>query len=255
MVAATTWSNGFGGYTEHICLPARDLVSVPAGVDPAQAVCVVVNYLTAHVALHRVAHVRSGQRALIHGAGGGVGSALVQLGRLAGLELLGTASARDHALLRELGVTPIDYHTEDFVARVREVTGDGVDVAFDPIGGAGHIRRSYRALRRGGCLVWFGVAAVARSGFRVIPASVAMNALLMLLPDGKRAPFFPTLDKLAASEPDWYRETLEGLLRSLAAGEISPLVAARVPLTDAARAHEMLEAGGHPGKVVLVTES
>jgi NADPH2:quinone reductase len=103
--------------------------------------------------------------------------------------------------------------------------------------------------------VWFGVAAVARSGFRVIPASVAMNAVLGIVPDGKRAPFFPTLDKLAKSDNAWYRETLSELLGSLAAGGIRPLVAARVPLSEASRAHELLEAGGHAGKVVLVTDA
>lgn len=252
-VAATTWSRGFGGYTEHICLPATDLVPVPEGVDPAEAVCVVINYLTAHVALHRVARVRAGQQVLIHGAAGGVGSALVQLGSVAGLELFGTASGKNLDRLAGQGVTAIDYRSEDFVQRVRAVTGDGVDAVFDPIGGAGHIRHSYRALRRGGCLVWFGVAAVTRSGFRVIPASVAMNALLAVLPDGRRAPFFPTLDKLAKSDNAWYRGTLDELLQLLAAGKIEPLVAARVPLREAARAHELLEAGGHAGKVVLVT--
>jgi NADPH:quinone reductase len=199
--------------------------------------------------------VEGGQQVLIHGAAGGVGSALVQLGRVAGLQMYGTASARDHEILAGLGVTPIDYQHEDFVARVREATGDGVDAAFDPIGGFGHIRGSYRALRRGGTLVWFGVAAVTRSGFMVIPLSVAANAVLGLLPDGKRAPFFPALDKLAKSDRAWYRETLGELLALLAAGEIEPLVAARVPLLEASQAHELLEGGGHAGKVVLVTEA
>jgi NADPH2:quinone reductase len=113
-VAGATFSlDGLGGYAEFICLPAGDLVLVPSGVDSAEAVCLVANYLTAHMALHRVANVRSGERVLIHGAAGGVGTALLQLGKLAGLEMYGTASRHNHELVSALGATPIDYRTEN----------------------------------------------------------------------------------------------------------------------------------------------
>ena len=84
------WVAGYprgAGYTESICLPAGELVPVPAGVDPAEAVCLVTNYLTAHLMMHHTANVQSGEHVLIHGAAGGVGSALLQLGRVAGLEM------------------------------------------------------------------------------------------------------------------------------------------------------------------------
>jgi NADPH:quinone reductase len=251
-VAGATWAIGFGGgYAEFICLPASELVPVPPGVDPAEAVCLVVNYLTAHMAMHRTAEVRSGQRVLIHGAAGGVGTALLQLGKLAGLEMYGTASKRNHELVSALGATPIDYRTEDFVERIRELTGDGVDVVFDPIGGARQLRRSYRALRRGGRLVWFGVAAAKKSGLRVIPLTLSMVFLLKLIPDGKQLPLAPDLSKDNA----WYRETLAELLDLLAAGKIKPVVAERIPLGEASRAHELLERGGYAGKVVLVANA
>ena len=163
MVAGVTFGDA-GGYAEFICLPASELVPVPSGVDPAEAVCLVVNYLTAHMAMHRTANVRSGERILVHGAAGGVGSALLELGKLAGLEMYGTASKYNHELVSALGATPIDYRTEDFVERIRSLTGDGVDAVFDPIGGARQIWRSYRALRKGGRLVWFGMAATTKAG-------------------------------------------------------------------------------------------
>jgi len=240
---------GFEGcYAEFICLPAGDLVPVPAGLDPAEAVCVVANYLTAHMALHKVAEVRSGQRILVHGAAGGVGTALLQLGKLAGLEMYGTASRHKHELVSELGATPIDYRNEDFVERVRSLTGNGVDAVFDPIGGAGQVWRSYRTLRKGGRLVWFGVAGTSRGGIRVIPLSILTALLLRLIPDGKQAPLFPDLKKHA-----WYSATLAALLDSLAEGELKPVLAERIPLLEAARAHELLERGGVRGKVVLVS--
>ena len=238
-----------GGYAEFLCLPASELVPVPAGVDPAEAVCAVANYLTAHMALHRVANVHSGERVLIHGAAGGVGTALLQLGKLAGLEMYGTASKYNHELVSTLGATPIDYRTEDFVERIRSLTGNGVDAVFDPIGGARQLWRSYRALRKGGRLVWFGVAATKKKGLRVIPLTMLTIALLKLIPSGKQSPLFPDLGE----DNTWYRETLAELLGLLAEDKIKPVVAERVPLVEAARAHELLERGGHAGKVVLVT--
>jgi NADPH:quinone reductase-like Zn-dependent oxidoreductase len=252
MVAGATFSLGVGGgYAEFVCLPVSELVPVPPGVDPAEAVCLVVNYLTAQNVMHQVAKVRSGERILVQGAAGGVGTALLQLGKLAGLEMYGTASKYNHELVSALGATPIDYRTEDFVERIRDLTGDGVDVVFDPIGGARQLWRSYRALRKGGRLVWFGVAAAKREGMLVIPLSLLMRTLLALLPDGKKAPMTPDLSKDNA----WYRETLAELLGLLAAGKIKPVVAERIPLGEAARAHELLERGGYAGKVVLVTSA
>jgi NADPH:quinone reductase-like Zn-dependent oxidoreductase len=239
-------SLGGGGYAEFVCQPASELVPVPPNLDPAEAVCLVTNYLTAHLAMHRAATVQSGERILVHGAAGGVGTALLELGRLAGLEMYGTASKHNHELVSALGATPIDYHTEDFVERVRSLTGDGVDAVFDPIGGARQLRRSYRALRKGGRLVWFGVAATSEAGMKVIPLSLLMRFLLTLIPDGKQARMPPDAGKA------WNRETLATLLDSLAAGRIKPMVAERIPLAEAARAHELLERGGHAGKVVLV---
>jgi NADPH2:quinone reductase len=230
-VAGGTWALGVGGgYAEFICLPASELVPVPSGLDPAEAVCLVVNYLTAHLHLHHIAR------------------------KLAGLEMYGTASKYNHELVSALGATPIDYRTEDFVERIRSLTGDGVDAVVDPVGGARHIWRSYRALRKGGRLVWLGAAATKERGLRVGPLSLLMNVLLKLIPDGKQAPICPDLGRFAEAHNDWYRETLTELLDSLAAGKIKPVVAERIPLAEAARAHELLERGGYAGKVVLVTK-
>ena len=249
-VAGATFSlGGLGGYAEFICLPTSELVPVPSGLDPAAAVCVVANYLTAHMALHRTASVQSGERVLVHGAAGGVGTALLQLGKLAGLEMYGTASKYNHELVSALGATPIDYRTQDFVRRIRSVTGDGVEVVFDPIGGARQLWRSHRALCKGGRLIWFGVAATKKKGLAVIPLTLLMVALLKLIPDGKQMPLIPDLGEDNA----WYRETLTELLDLLAAGRIEPVVAERIPLTEAVRAHELLDRGGYAGKVVLVT--
>jgi NADPH:quinone reductase-like Zn-dependent oxidoreductase len=247
VAGATFCRNGLGGYTEHVCLPESELVPVPPGVDPAEAVCLVTNYLTAYAALHTAAEVRNGEKVLIHGAAGGVGTALLELGKLSGLGMYGTASKRNHELVSRLGAVPIDYRTEDFVERVRVLTGGGADAVFDPIGGMRQLLRSHRTLRRGGRLVWFGVAAVKRGGLLVIPRTMLAIILIMLFPGGKQVRGFPELGKDNA----WYRRTLAELLNLLAAGKLHPVVAARLPLPEAARAHELLESGAYAGKVVL----
>ena len=251
-VAAFTFGDG-RGYAEFVCRPAGELVPVPSGLDPAQAVCVVVNYLTAHMVLHGTANIRSGERVLIHGAAGGTGSALLELGRLAGLEMYGTASRHNHEYVSSLGATPIDYRSEDFVERIRNATAGGADAVLDPIGGARHVWRSYRALRKGGRYVGYGMVATAKGGRRAIPLTLLMLVLLKLIPGGKQASMSAEIASWEQMHPGWYRETLTEFLDLLAEGKINPVVAERIPLLEAAHAHELMERGGYAGKVVLVT--
>lgn len=250
-VAAWTFGRS-GTYAQFVCVPADAAVPVPSSLDSAEAVALVVNYLTARLYLHRTARVRRGERILVHGAAGGLGTALLELGRQAGLEAYGTASSYNHDVVSSLGATPIDYRAVDFVERIQELTGDGVDVVFDPIGGVRQLRRSYRALRRGGRLVPLGSVATATAGRRVVPLSLLTILLLKLIPDGRRVPLTPNMMKFPHTHLSWYRESLAELLEWAAAGTIKPLVAERFPLMEAARAHEQLERGGHAGKVVLM---
>jgi NADPH:quinone reductase-like Zn-dependent oxidoreductase len=121
----------FGAYAEYVCLRARELVPVPAGVDDAEAVSLLLNYVTAYQMMHRSTHVSPGQHVLIHGAAGGVGSALMQLGRLSGLEMYGTCSSRGAGAVIGLGGVPIDYQHEDFVQEMLRLPNGGADVVFD----------------------------------------------------------------------------------------------------------------------------
>ena len=152
-----------GCYAQYVCVPQRKLVPVPAGLDAAEAVAVVLNYITAYQMLHRSAKARPGQRMLIHGASGGVGSAMLQLAKLAGVEMYGTCSAQGAAVVRELGGIPIDYKNADFVKEIHRLTGDGVDAVFDGIGGD-NLWRSRDALREGGCVVTYGFQSKLRGG-------------------------------------------------------------------------------------------
>ncbi len=251
-----------GAYAEYVCLPQRELVPVPAGLDPAEAVSLVLNSITAYQMMHRSAKVEPGQRALIHGASGGVGTALLQLGRLAGLEMFGTCSARGAKAVTDQGGVPIDYRNQDFVAEIRRLTGEGVDVVFDPIGGS-HLWQSRRALRPGGKVVGYGNTTSlrgegmgsGRTGRRNRLHGIPIYALYIaggwLLP-GRRRVIPYSIQTLKRLKPEWFREDLLALLALLQERKIKPIVAARFPLAEARRAHELLEKGGVVGKIVLV---
>jgi len=251
-----------GAYAEFVCLPQRDLVPVPSGLDAAEAVSLVLNYVTAYQMLHRSAQVRSGQRVLIHGAAGGVGSALLQLGRLAGLQMYGTCSSRGASAVSDLGAIPIDYQHLDFVEETHRLTSEGVDVVFDGIGGA-HIWRSRRALRPGGRVVAYGLTASLRGGrlasgrpgrrhrFRAIAIFGLCIAGGWLLPGRKRVVPY-SIQWLKRLRPAWFRQDLIALLDLREQQKIKPLIAQRFPLAEARHARELLGKGGVTGKIVLV---
>ncbi len=252
-----------GAYTEFICLPQRELVPAPAGSDAAEAVSLVLNYVTAYQMLHRSAKVKPGQRVLIHGAAGGVGTALLQLGHLAGLNMYGTCSSRGASAVSDLGGVPLDYQNLDFVEEIRRLTGDGVDVVFDGIGGA-HIWHSRKALRPGGKVVAYGLTSSLRGGrlasgrggrrqrFRAIRIFGLYIVGSWLLP-GRRRVVPYSIQTLKRLKPAWFREDLSALFDLLQQQKIKPLVAQQFPLAEARQAHELLGKGGITGKIVLVT--
>ena len=238
-----------GAYSEYICLPESRLSKVPEGVDPAEAVSLILTYVTAYQMLHRVAHVTYGQRLLVHGAGGAVGTAVLQLGQLLGLDMYGTASSSKHELVSRLGATPIDYEQEDFVERIRNLTGDGVNVALDPIGGD-NFKRSFSVLRQGGSLVAYGFYKAVVGKSDNIPVAFVRLALWNILPNGRSATFY-SIGACRRKHPAWFSEDLTHLFDLLKRRKIKPVIAERMPLCDVARAHEMLENGNVHGKIVL----
>jgi NADPH:quinone reductase len=241
----------FGGYAEFICLSEEKLVPVPRGLDPAEADCLVLNYVTAHQLLHRAAQVKSGERILIHGAGGGVGTALLQLGKMAGLEMYGTASRAKHEVVSQLGGIPIDYRTEDFVERIRHFTGDGVDAVFDPIGGT-NWRRSFQTLRKGGRLVPYGASSLLSEGKLKTALGLLDLLFLKLFPKGRKVMRMFGTTARPYSSPELCRKDLSMLFDLLAQVRIKPVIAERIPLLEAARAHELLGKKAVTGKLVLI---
>jgi NADPH2:quinone reductase len=251
-----------GAYAEFVCLPQRELVPVPSGLDAAEAVSLVLNYVTAYQMLHRSAKVTRGQRVLIHGAAGGVGSALLQLGRLAGLEMYGTCSSQGASAVSDLGGIPIYYRQLDFLDEIHRLTHEGVDAVFDGIGGT-HIWRSRKALRPGGTVVAYGLTSSLRGGrlasgrsgrrrrFHGILIFVLYIAGGWLLPGRKRVVPY-SIQWLKRLRPAQFRQDLIALFDLLQQQKIKPRIAQRFPLAEARQAQELLGKGGVTGKIVLV---
>jgi NADPH:quinone reductase-like Zn-dependent oxidoreductase len=235
----------FGGYAEYIYLNQDDLLPVPDTLDPAEAVTLILNYIVAYQTLHRSAKVEAGDKVLIIGASGGVGTALLDLGKLADLRMYGIASQSKHHILTEYGATPIDYHTQDFVEVIRQAEPDGLDAVFDGMVW-GYLDRGFPLLRRGGTWVQYGNPL----SFSGLSRLLAKLVLLNLRPDGRSLKLYgTTTSKFGRGRylADWAM-----LFSLLEEGKIEPVIMKRYPILEAAQANELLESGQVTGNVVLV---
>jgi NADPH:quinone reductase-like Zn-dependent oxidoreductase len=248
----------FGGYSTAVVVPAALTFLVPAGISDAEAAAVPVNYLTALLALYRMANVAAHETVLIHGVGGGVGIAAAQLARLRRARVIGTASAAKHDAMRELGVDHVvDYRRADFADEVKRLTGGrGVDVILDPIGGRS-FRTSYSLLAPLGRLVVYGVSSIAAGERRRLwHAAAAMMRMPVFRPlslmNNNRAVAGLNLGHLWG-EQQQLAAAMDLLVGELASGRIKPVVAKTFPLDRAADAHRFIQSRSNIGKVVLMT--
>jgi synaptic vesicle membrane protein VAT-1 len=249
----------FGGYSDVVCVPAAQAVPLPEGMTYEEGAAIPVNYLTAYQMLVQMGSVKAGERVLVHSAAGGVGLASIDLCKIYGAEVIGTASTSKHAMLRERGVTHlIDYNTQDYEPEVKRLTsGRGVHIVLDAMGGE-HWKKGYRCLAPTGRLVMFGLSNAATGKTRSI-----WSVLKTLL----RTPLFsfppPRLinDNKALlgvnlghmwDETDLLTAWLLQLLAWYREGKIHPTVGARFPLAEAAAAHHYIQDRKNIGKVVLV---
>lgn len=235
-----------GSYTEVLYWRADRLIAIPAALDPAEAIPLLLNYIVAYQVMHRVAKVAPGDKVLIIGASGGIGTALLQLGKLAGLTMYGLASPAKHEVVAALGATPIDYRSADFAAMIRAAEPGGLDAVFDGMMTPAYARRAYPLLQRGGTLAAYGEPPSRGDLFRLL-GRVAWSHLW---PGGRRHKLYGTSAYTFNQAPfleDW--ATLFCLLEE---GQIRPIIAERIPILEAARANALLESGTVTGNLVLV---
>jgi len=237
-----------GGYSEYIYWKSDRLIPVPTTLDPAEAVTLILNYIVAYQTLHRSANVKAGDKALLIGASGGIGTALLQLGKLAGLKMYGVASGCKHAVLVEYGAIPIDYQTQDFVEVIHQAEPDGLDVVISGMTRTDYIRSGVSVLRRGGTLVSFGEPDSIPALFRILGTIIAVN----LLPNGKTIKLYGTSTYFLGDKKP-YLEDWDTLFKLLEAGQIKPIIEKKLPILEAAQANALLESGQVIGNLVLVT--
>jgi NADPH:quinone reductase-like Zn-dependent oxidoreductase len=235
----------FGGYAEYIYLKQDTLISMPASLDPAQAATLILNYIVAYQTLHRAAKVTASDKVLIIGASGGVGTALLDLGRLARLTMYGIASKGKHHVLTQYGATPIDYHTQDFVEVIRRAEPDGLDAVFDGMIW-GYLDRGFPLLRRGGTWVQYGNPLSFSGLLRLLSRLVLLN----VLPNGRSLKLYgTTTSKFGRGR---FLEDWAILFKLLEEGKIEPIIMQRFAILEAAKANALLESGQVIGNVVLV---
>jgi NADPH:quinone reductase-like Zn-dependent oxidoreductase len=248
----------FGGYSSSAVVPAEFAFRTPARLNDVEAAALPVNYLTALLALYRVANVAAGETVLILGAGGGVGIAATQLALVRGAVIIGAASASKLAAIRALGVHhAIDYRTADVSAEVTRITsGRGADVILDPIGGKS-FSESYRMLAPLGRLVMYGVSAVApgerRSWWHAGKALLSMPRFKpMSLMNRNRGVSGLNLAHLW-EERRQLAGAMELLAEEVERGHLNPVIAQTFPLERAADAHRLIHSRRNVGKVILTT--
>ena len=224
-------------YSEYVLVNPDWMVAIPEETNLAQAACLGLNYLVALQCLYRVANVKADEKVLVLGASGGVGTALIELGKLAGLEVYGTAATAKIDRICELGATPIDYQKEDVAERIKDLQFDTVfDGIFEEF-----LEPAYKRLRAKGKYIVFGSTYHPRDYESLWKKVQNWNADHT---DDKEMIHYSII------EP--YSEDLLKLANYLGTGKINPLVHERIPLVEAARAHQLLESGAVAGKIVLI---
>jgi len=237
----------YGGFAEFLVREAEHFLPIPNGVSDRDAAAVILNYVTAWQMIHRVAKVRAGQTALVTGAAGSVGTAALQLLRLAGVKTYGAASASKHAILRSLEARPIDYRTGPLDRLARALEPKGVDYVFDAVGGT-NIGPCIGALRRGGMVVGFGFMGAAGMLSKLATfANLFIGARLR----GRRGTFYG-ITALYRKDPKPLREDLPKIFALLTEKKIDPLVTRTFALLEARQAIECLATGSVEGKIVLM---
>lgn len=236
----------YGGFAEYLVRKAEDFVPIPDAVTDVDAAAVILNYVTAWQMIHRPVTVRPGQTALVTGAAGGVGTALLQLLRIKGVKTYGAASLPKHATVRKLGATPLDYRAATIGSLVREFEPAGVDCVYDAIGGA-NIGLCIDAARKDGTVVGYGFVSVAG---KLATAAMFINLFVGARLRGRRGSFYGITMRYRKN-PLPFREDLPIIFALVAEKRVDPLVIAKFPLLEAKRALELQATGTVEGKIVL----
>src|SRR5271165_959173 len=249
----------FGGYADVVCAPQAQVFARPSNMSAQEGASIPINHLTAWQLIVVMGGLKAGETVLIHSAGGGVGIAATQIAKHIGAKVIGTASAAKHSELSALGVDHlIDYRTEDFETRTRQITdGRGVELILDAVGGES-LKKGYRVLAPTGRLGVFGAssAATSKTGGRLGLVSMLastpwfqFNPLSLM--SANKGVFGVNLGHMWG-EIDRMRGWLDQLMSLWEQGAIKPKIARTFPFDEAAVAHHFIQDRKNIGKVLLI---
>jgi NADPH:quinone reductase-like Zn-dependent oxidoreductase len=234
-----------GGYSEYLYWKSSRLIPIPGAIDAVEAVPLILNYIVAYQVMHRSAKVKEGDKALIIGASGGIGSALLQLGQLAKLDMVGLASPDKSDILLEYGAKPVDYHCPDVWQELRKVAREGYDVIFDGVMSREYVQHGLSLLAPGGRMVSFGEPARSEFGW------ILLRSLGEAIFQRNRKYKFYGTSTYFLFDPKPYLEDWAVLFLLLTEHKIKPVITARFPILEAARANMLMESGQVIGNIVL----
>ena len=235
-----------GCYAEVVLVDAAVLIPIPDMLDSDAAAAFPINYLTAYHMMHTMAKLEKGQTILSYAAVGGVGVAVIQLAKLAGLGVIGLTSSDEKALrARELGIDHIiNYKTQNVVEKVKELTnGKGVDLILDSVAGAS-FPSNFEMLAPLGQVIWYGLAGGP-------PPANLLEPLTTHFGKGIGVRTFHLRFSIAEPLPEVMAESIQTMVRYLAEKQVNPVIHDRIPLKEAAHAHKLLESQQTIGKLIL----
>ena len=248
----------FGGYADVVCVPQAQVFARPPEMSAREGASIPVNYLTAWQLMVVMGGLKPNETVLIHSAGGGVGIAATQIAKHIGARVIGTASAAKHGELRALGVDHlIDYRTEDFEARARQITGGrGIELILDAVGG-NSLKKGYRLLAPTGRLGTFGASSAATNKTGGMFGTLSMLAGTpwlqfnpLSLMNANKGVFGVNLGHMWG-EIERMTGWVDQLMNLWEQGAIKPKIARTFTFDEAAAAHHFIQDRKNIGKVLL----
>ena len=245
-----------GSYSSQVCMDSSSIIPLPSNFNLDEAAAFPVVYITAYMMMFDLGNLQDGDTFLIHGAGGGVGTAAIQLAKTKNIKIIGTSSSWKHDKLIKMGVDKcIDYNTDNIKKEIMDFTnGKGVDLVIDPIG-AKNWKLSYRVLAKMGKLIIYGDQNLVK-GDKLKPI-VAMKEMYSM-------PKYKPMDLMANNKAvmgyhlgrfkghEWkVKRSINNLIKLVADNDLHPVIDSKFSYIDAAKAHRHIQDRKNYGKVLL----
>lgn len=249
-----------GGNAEYYCGDAKSLIVVKESIESENLAPLVLSYMTAYQILVHEGKLKTGQKVLVQGASGAVGTALVQIAKHLGAEVVGTASAKRRSYLESLGATAIDYDSPQFFSELKHLAGEGFDLVTDPTNHK-NFNRSFKLLGPSGKLITYAVMSIAqkiekKTVIDFLKFGLSFSFMMLKLKiwssifGHRSAQFFGIVDSKKL-KPQRFEEDLNKLIAIVNEGAISPKIFKKISLEDVWTAHRDYDLKMPVGQVVI----